>query len=165
MRYKKAAFDQISGLSIGLVTIGVILVVGLLVLANMKTQIAGQLPSRTSINESVTWTNNTLAQLAYRNVYSLSCNTVYNGTNGVVIGAGNYTCSTTGITIINQTDVSFKSPALVTYTFQPFDEGYNATSSVQTSVNTVPGWLTIVVIVIIGSILIGLVLAFRKRQE
>ena len=41
--------------------------------------------------------------------------------------------------------------------------GYNATMSVQEAMNDIPGWLPIIVVVVIGALLIGLV-GFLRRQ-
>jgi len=45
-----------------------------------------------------------------------------------------------------------------TYTY-----GYNATQSVQSATEDIPGWLPIIVVVVIGAMLIGLV-SFLRRQ-
>jgi hypothetical protein len=41
--------------------------------------------------------------------------------------------------------------------------GYNASQDIQSALETIPGWLPIIVIVVIGSLLIGLV-SFLKRR-
>ena len=40
---------------------------------------------------------------------------------------------------------------------------YNSTSSVQIAMDGIPGWLPIIIVAIIGSILLGLVAYFRSR--
>jgi len=40
--------------------------------------------------------------------------------------------------------------------------GYNATSTLQTAAEGVPGWVPLIVIVAIGGIILGLVSAFKK---
>ena len=40
---------------------------------------------------------------------------------------------------------------------------YNGTSTTQSALSDIPGWVPIIVIVIIGSILLGLVAYFRQR--
>ena len=40
--------------------------------------------------------------------------------------------------------------------------GYNATVTLQAAVATIPGWVPLIVIAVIGSILLGLVALFRR---
>lgn len=51
---------------------------------------------------------------------------------------------------INESDAS-------TYTY-----GYNATNTLASAVDDVPGWIPLIVIGIIGAVLLGLVAMFRK---
>lgn len=41
--------------------------------------------------------------------------------------------------------------------------GYNATNTLGNAVATIPGWVPLIVIAVIGSVLLGLVALFRKK--
>ena len=41
--------------------------------------------------------------------------------------------------------------------------GYNATNTLQSAVATIPGWVPLIVIAVIGSVLLGLVALFRRK--
>jgi len=43
--------------------------------------------------------------------------------------------------------------------------GYNATQSVQSAMEDIPGWLPIIVVVVIGALLIGLVSFLRNQAR
>ena len=43
--------------------------------------------------------------------------------------------------------------------------GYNATVSVQSAMEDIPGWLPIIVVVVIGALLIGLVSFLRNQAQ
>jgi hypothetical protein len=40
---------------------------------------------------------------------------------------------------------------------------FNATSTLQTALDDVPGWVPLIVITVVGAALLGLVMAFRRR--
>ena len=46
-----------------------------------------------------------------------------------------------------------------------YTAGYNATVTLQSAMNDIPGWVPIVIIVSIGAILIGLVAIFRRMSN
>jgi hypothetical protein len=45
-----------------------------------------------------------------------------------------------------------------------FTTGYNATQTLGEAVSTIPGWVPLIVIAVIGSVLLGLVALFRNRR-
>ena len=94
--------EQLGSMVIGIVVVGIVLAVGLLILAQTRVQIS-----------------------ATDAVYDV---------NGSNIASGIMTSA-----------------------------AWNSTHTTQMATATVPGWLPIIVIVIIGSILIGLVMFFRGR--
>jgi len=46
-----------------------------------------------------------------------------------------------------------------------YSYGYNASQSVQSATEGIPGWLPIIVVVVIGALLIGLVSFLRKQAR
>ena len=166
MRYKKKAqIEQLQGLIVALVVIGMVLVVGFLIFAETKDQVVDLISTSTATNESFTYTNATLTALAHSpGSVELSCSALYNDTaNTVTIGSGNYTCTTGGITVTDTEGLGLASTLYVTYTYKTADYAYNASSEVQNATQDIPGWLPIIVVVVIGALLIGLV-SFLRRQ-
>ena len=94
--------EQLSSMVIGIVVVGIVIAIGLLIMAQTRTQI--------STTEGV-----------------------YNE-NGSNIASGIMTSA-----------------------------AWNATHTTQMATASIPGWLPIIVIVVIGTILIGLVMFFRQR--
>jgi len=129
----------------------------------------------TATNESYAYTNNTLVALTHSGhsvTDTVACTAVYNDTaNAVTIGSGNYTCNNAGLIVTDDltggtgANVSWgwASTLYATYTYKAADYAYNASSDVQNATQDIPGWLPIIVVVVIGSLLIGLV-SFLRRQ-
>uniref|UniRef100_A0A6H1ZJC1 Uncharacterized protein n=1 Tax=viral metagenome TaxID=1070528 RepID=A0A6H1ZJC1_9ZZZZ len=171
MKNKKAQIEQLQGLIVALVVIAIILVVGFLIFAQTKEQVVSLISTSTATNESYSYTNNTLAALTHSPTAltgTVACTAVYNDTaNAVTIGSGNYTCNNAGLTVTdsvpNNVSWGFASTLYVTYTYKAPDYAYNASSDVQNATQDIPGWLPIIVVVVIGALLIGLV-SFLRRQ-
>ncbi len=167
MKYKKKAqIEQLQGLIIALVIIGMVLVVGFLIFAQTKDQVVDMISTSTATNESFTYANATLTALTHSSgSVELTCSALYNDTaNTVTIGSGNYTCTTGGITVTDADGtLGFPATMYVTYTYKTADYAYNASSEVQNATQDIPGWLPIIVVVVIGALLIGLV-SFLRRQ-
>lgn len=124
---KKAQIAQLQTLIPILVGVAIVLVIGLLILAEAKDQVVG-------------------IQRADFCGGSLS----FNETVGV---AKNLTC-------YNATaPTDFNHSGWANYTF-----AWNGTSTTQDAISTVPGWIPIIVIVVIGSILLGLITYFRQGR-
>ena len=168
MKYKKKAqIEQLQGLVITLVIVGMVLVVGFLIFAQTKEQVTSLISSATATNESLTYANYTLTALTNSpGTVELSCSALYNDTaNAVTISANNYTCGTNGITISNPSGVlGLPATLYVTYTYKTADYAYNATNDIQNATQDIPGWLPIIIVVVIGALLIGLV-SFLRRQS
>ena len=121
----------------------------------------------TATNESYSYTNNTLAALTYSPTAAagtVACTAVYNNTaNTVTIGSGNYTCNNAGLIVTDTKTSGWATTLYVTYTYKTADYAYNASSTVQNATQDIPGWLPIIVVVVIGALLIGLV-SFLRNQ-
>ncbi len=166
MKNKKAQIEQLQGLIIALVVIGIVLVVGFLIFAETKDQVVSMISTSTATNESWVYANTTLRALTYSptaTAGTVACTAVYNDTaNAVTIGSGNYTCNNAGLTVTADHHI-FNETLFVTYTYKTADYAYNASSTVQNATQDIPGWLPIIVVVVIGALLIGLV-SFLRRQ-
>lgn len=169
MKNKKGQIEQLQGLVIALIIIGMVLVVGFLIFSQTKTQVVSMISTTTATNESYSYTNNTLVALTYSAnsaAGTVACTAVYNDTdNLVVITTGNYTCNNAGLIVTAQGPFVFASTLYATYTYKTADYAYNATNEVQNATQDIPGWLPIIVVVVIGSLLIGLVSFLRNQAQ
>lgn len=165
MKYKKKAqLEQLQGIVLVLIVVGIVLIVGFLIFAQMKEQVVELIPTLTASNESYSYTNATLTALTHSpGAVTLSCIAVYNdSSNG--IPAGNYTCNTSGLKIVaDNAEATFNATLFVTYAYQTADYAYNSSQEVQSATEDIPGWLPIIVVVVIGALLIGLV-SFLRQQ-
>lgn len=169
---KKGVIEQLQNLVAPLVAIAIILIVGLLIIAEGKTQVVDKTGVSVTKNTTATFTgglNNTAIYLD-GNCMTLGCTTVVNDTGvvGDALSTDCYTCSSSTITIVNHTDgcgVHTNTTPIfnVTYTCKQRSVAFNATGTIQNATQDIPGWLPIIVITIIGALLIGLVTRFRRQ--
>jgi len=164
---KKGQIEQLQPLIIALVVIGIVLVVGFLIFAETKDQVVDMISTSTATNESYSFTNNTLVALTHSGhsaTDTVACTAVYNDTaNSEVVPTGYYTCDNSGLIVQDNATDDIESTLYVTYTYKAADYAYNATSDVQNATQDIPGWLPIIVVVVIGALLIGLV-SFLRNQ-
>ncbi len=166
MRTKKSQVEALFPLIVSLIGVGIVLVVGFLIFAEAKTQVVELIPSNSVENEAITFSTNTsyIALSNSANAVELTCSQLINGSGGEIIGAGNYTClAGSGILITNESGVGIDADLFVNYTHKQASRAYNATSDVQNATQDIPGWLSIIVITVIGALLIGLVQYFRRK--
>ena len=169
MKNKKAQIEQLQGLVLALIIIGMVLVVGFLIFAQTKTQVVSMISTSTATNESFSHTNATLAALTYSPTAAadtVACTAVYNDTaNAEVVPTGYYTCNNAGLIVSDNATSDIESTLYVTYTYKTADYAYNASNEVQNATQDIPGWLPIIVVVIIGALLIGLVSFLRNQAQ
>jgi len=168
MKYKKKGqVDALQPLILALIVIGIVLTVGFLIFAETKTQVVGFITTTTVSNETFVYTNGTLVALTYSAnaiVDTVSCTSVYNETaHTVLINPGNYTCNNAGLLVNDAAGDIWNETLSVTYTYKAPDYAYNASEDVQNATQDIPGWLPIIVVVVIGALLIGLV-SFLRNQ-
>jgi len=166
MNKKGQIINMLSGISIAVLTIAIVLVVGFLIMAQGKDIAIDNIALVSVINESVVYTENTFVALTGSNGIELSCSAVWNGTGGdatayYAIAANNWTCSTAGL---NLTGSSFNDTVQVHYTYKLPSYAYNSTSKLQNATSDIPGWLPIIIITMIGAGLIGLVSIFKQEK-
>lgn len=164
--------NKIFAFVIILIILGFAAFIGLLIMNEARSIFEDDptkyLEIRSVTNESVTWVNNTYNELANPSRAYLSCSNVFNGTAGnpTELSSDNFTClADHGIFFYNTSAlVGVYSDVLnVTYTYSEGGYGYNASQETGDSINDIPGWLAIFVIVLIGGILLTLVSLFRNR--
>jgi len=164
---KKAQLQQLGSLIIPIVTFGIVAVIGLLIFSQGNTIIKSQDPGIVSseiVNESVTWSNGSWVKLSKVGNAELTCTALTNSTGGLVtIGSANYTCEAgRGIKVVYEGAGDPSTVFNVTYNYADGTEGFNSTEEMQEATTQIPGWLPIIIIVIVGGILIALVNLFRR---
>lgn len=166
MKNKKAQIiEGLQNLVIPLVGVCIVLVIGFLIIGEAKDKTISIAESTTTTNETVAWTNYSFVQLATTTAIELSCTSVYNAPNGSLVSTGNYTCIN-GVGI-NMTDLSGTwniTHILVSYTYKARTYAFNASVDTQNATQEIPGWLSIIVITVIGALLIALVTMFRRNK-
>ena len=158
---KKGQINELSTIAIALVAIAIVLAVGFLIFSETKSVAKDKIPTLTTENETLTWSNNTYVQLTRSNGLAFNCLYVYNGT--AVLPASNYTCRLGSGINISSPSHDWNDTLLITYTYKLPSLAYNATGKVQNATDDIPGWFPIMVITLIGAMLIGLVSTFRKQ--
>jgi len=164
------------GMSIGdmypavliVIMVGLVLGVGLYVLATFHDQIAtSQTGSQNEINTSAGTTTMTDSSLTEFNVSSITAINASNGgsqTNFTFTGAGVITWGTDLIAMAQ----SGQSTLNITYTYiyDATDSPEEATTTTITGIATFADWIAIIVVVIAAAIVLGIVLtSFGRRRN
>lgn len=141
---RKAQVEQLGTMVISLVAVAIVLGLGMIILVNVLNQSADVSPDSTCCaNKSAFW-NESLVKC---------CEYACNGTWCIATG-DSHTANGTNMSLANCTGADIN---------QEFTAACNSTVEVINATDDIPGWLSIIVIVIIGAILIGLVSMFRRR--
>ena len=153
--------EEANKLIMGIVGVAVILVVGLIVLGQVKTSVGSSISATTVTNEEIVYVNNTLKDFATPNGFELTCSSVKNATTtGATIGASYYTCATNGITIVSDS-FGGNGTAFVTYTYKIGDSAYNSTGANITKLVTIPTWIGILITVALAFLVLGYFMSRR----
>jgi len=172
---KAQGMDVLAGLAIGIVTLMITLTVAFLIMDEGKSAITDNVAVTTITNESVVFANSTYTRFAttpFANEhYGFVCHSVVNSTisaDAVEILSGNWSCDWNGINITMRSSESTYAMAVgtsynVSYSYKARTLGYNGTGELQNATQDIPGWIPIIVIVVIGSVLLGLIALFRRR--
>lgn len=172
---KKGQMQELSGIAVALVAIGILLVIGFLILGEVKTQVVDLATTLSITNGTIAFTNNSFTTLngSCANDATATVSAVYNSTTGVgattaLIASGNYTVSGNRINLsvdgfAGNVGGVMASNVWVSYNCQEASYALNGTKVTQGAMDDIPGWLAIIVITIIGAVLIGLIAMFRGR--
>jgi len=166
---KGQTFELIGGAAVGIAVLVLVLVVAMLIASNVKTTSGNQITSTTYTGVYKTMTNATTTEFPECiDTETMIVNTIYNGTGRaaadiVIQGPGiNYTVSYNKITM-NVSDLgAYLSPANITYSCKYPSYAFNQTKVLTASAAQIPGWVPLIVIIMIGAIVIGLVQRFRQ---
>ena len=160
------SLDKFKEAIAALVLVALVIAALALALDGFQDGIEEDLVSVTSGNESFSYTNATSASLNIDCFSGISCSAVVNGTTGVLIGSGNYTCSDRNITVydndvggVNST-YGWASTLYVIYSCNPKDYAYNVTeeglegisnsSSYLSTIGTLLGVAALIAVVIMA---------------
>ena len=169
MKKKGQAISGVQSLIAPLVGIGIILAIGFLILAQVKTQAVDQGVSTNTINESVTGASiNTYKALTHStHAMAVNCLAVWNSTNNVTqyakLPTTGYTCDVHGLNV-SDAGANF-TLFYVTYTYKNMTSAWNGTGVTQGAMADIPGWLPIIIVTVIGAILLMLVAMFRRSSS
>lgn len=178
MRNKKGQIGGVVGtlgpIAIMIIILGVVIVIGMLILGQSQTtlnQKESEGKNVEIINETVTgWVPDTFALLSNECQAGLRCTAVENqsigGASALLVNTSIYDCQPgVGIKVINGTgDDAVTGQLNVTYRCDRGGSGWNATKLTREVIgDEIPGWIGVIIIVIIGAILIGLVSIFRRE--
>ncbi len=166
MKTKKGqVLDNLGLLAVGVVTLAITLVIVFLILGQGKDVAIGQVDATTNTNVTKTITNGTTTIFGdCIDDEAMVVSTITNSSNGaaIILNSGNYTVSlnTIAMDVGGNTESASKN---ITYACKAPSTAYNATETLQNTTNTIPDWVPLIVIAVVGSILLGLVALFRRR--
>ena len=166
MNKKGQIFEQLGQLGIAIAGLAIILVVAFLILSQGKTQTVSQITPTTISSEVV---SNTTASTLANACVAATCVAHNASAAGPLIPASNYTCTVnTGGSIVTWTPIMGAYPGsngtvFVNYTCSQPSAAWNGTVEMQNATSTIPPWIPLIVITVIGGLLIGLIRVFRRR--
>ncbi|KKM25282.1 hypothetical protein LCGC14_1596490 [marine sediment metagenome] len=172
---KKGQILQLQNLIVPLIGIGIVLVVGFLIMAESKDVVFEQTLTTDWCNPYDNIRGNYEISKVFGDVEC--CNTTWcnDGTNYMYNVSANLCCNVSdagGFVNCTSTGGSAMTQAVATGTnctdghtqSARTSLAWNGTGTTQEAISTIPGWLPIIVITIIGAIVIGLVSLFRRQQ-
>lgn len=161
------ATESLGALAVGVAALAITLVIAFLVLSEGESQADGLVESATT-GESTTWSNESYTALVHsaHSLDTIVCNNVHNASAaGALVASGNYTCDANGIIFDGMVDTTGWSATMyVNYTYREPSYAINSTRSLATATDDVPGWVPLIIIVVVGGILLSLVAAFRRNS-
>ena len=158
-------FENIGAIGIGVVALAIILTVVFLIISEGQSAVVDQITGTRFNNVTKTLTNNTIITFneCIDNV-DMNVVEVLNGSIDVpvVLTPGNYTIVLNTINVTCVDTETCGTTKNITYICKTGDSAYNATVSLGETTNDVPGWVPIIIITMLGSVLIGLIKVFRR---
>jgi len=165
----KKGMEQVNSLVWSLVMIGIFLGIGLLLLGKFQLQTYERTDSTDVVNETTTAVVNTTGtNLAVSSYYGVRCSVTdcINGTGSVHIPTSNWTA--TNCAVASTADSAFINEVWnCTYSYT-YEESTTATEAINETINAtadIPGWLPIIVIIVIASIILFYVFVMRRQTS
>lgn len=165
LKIKKPAVD-LTDLAIGIVILGIVAVIGVNIITNIRDNRLTSLDTVTTHNETLTTSTANNAQLA--NKWGIGVSEVTNATGGEVISSGNYTVSVSSIDgslFISNATATYIKPWNVTYSwYNTSRPDWTLPDNAATGLAEYGNWFSILVIVGVASVILALIfLAFGNR--
>ena len=170
-RNKKGQVMQNLGLlAVGIAALVIILAVTFLVMAQIKTQAVTQGIDTVYFDNATIagWTNNTGFSLGGTCMGMSNC-TLYNDTaQTVAVPNASYSCAMSGdtqpqVTVLNFSGENLAGTVYLDWTCVSRSNAFNSTLDLTNATATIPGWIPLIILVIIGGVILGLVSAFKRR--
>ena len=173
---KGQMMTQFGNIAVALGGLAIVLVVSFLILAQGR-EIAVQDKAATSVyNESFTFNNNTKVGLAHECI-SISCDWIRNADSTQIMlmnstwGTGNYTCGVDGDSgdyiLFNWRNASapISGSGYIAYSCLEPNLAWNSTRTMTEATANISGWMSIIVITLIGGIIISLAMMMKRNSE
>ena len=151
------------------ILIGIFIVIGIVVLSKLIDTTYDS-ASGSASNETLGSVNETGIDLSVSTYRSVSCTVglVTNATDGVLIGATNYTATNCNLAFAPGGDTNFNNTAwnvTYSYSYEADSAASLAGNETITAVAEIPGWLSTIITLVITGIIITLVYFFRKKGQ
>ena len=163
---KGQVMQNLGALAVGVAALVIILAITFLVMGQTKSASIPLITATTFTNVTKTMTNDTFV-LYPECIHdeALAIVGMMNGTGVESVGldTGNYTVVLNTVNASVSGAISTTAAKNVTYSCRTFSNAYNATEDLQNATATIPGWIPLIILVIIGGVILGLVSAFKRR--
>ena len=165
---KGQVMENLGGLAIGVVAFAIIIVIAFMIMTQGKTTAVGLIETTTYTDETKTIPNNTV--VSFRNCVDTE-NMVITGLKNcsiaacVTVGSANYSATKNTMTVAFYDSINGYNGTLtnVSYTCKVPSYAYNSTKTLQSATDGIPGYIPVIIITAIGSLLIGMVMMLRRN--
>lgn len=164
---KAQALSEIGGLSITIVTFSIIIIITFLILAQTKDAQLDFIDSTTFTNETITITIDSFSVIkgGCVNEVDLSIIEMINTTGtSSAIPSSNYTVSGNQVNLTEAgNNLSIGGTVNITYSCKIQNVGMNATEELQSATQTIPPWIPLIIVVVIGGIILAMITRFQNQ--
>jgi hypothetical protein len=165
MNKKGQVFEQIGGLATAVLVLALVLVISLVFMTQTKENLVDSITTTSYVNASKTLTNATTTIFAECIPdEDIAVTTIYNTTvsaDAVALDPANYSVSGNRVTM-TVLGIDYAAATKATYSCRSADLAYNSTSMLQTETFNITSWVSLIVVIVVGLLVLGLV---RKLRE
>lgn len=152
---KKGQLQQLGTIGIGVAVFAITIIIAFLVIGQSQTAVQSDISTINVVNESIAYSNTTAQVLVFApNSLEFTCLNVYNGSDGKLLDASNYTCNVDGLIFTGKDPQN--GTVDVDYAHKQKSSAYNGSMVLESATEGVPGWIPLFIITMIGVIMIGL---------
>jgi len=162
----QSVLDNFGSLAIGVGTFTIIIIVAFLIMSQGKTAAINQITAtsydreRTTIEDSATTCFEKCIHDENMVVTAITQNA---SGEGLTWSAENYSISKNCITMATS-PYDYNNTANISYSCKKTSVAYNSTETLQSATDTVPGWISIIIITAIGAAILGMVGLLKRNQ-